>query len=101
MAFCKDFNTRTHKYKAETPMQATLTVYMDSTSRPGHSMVRASPAVPGKKRLGKACWGAGEDAVMSLSLRHVYEIAKLKQADPLQSIIGTPKSMGIEIVKDL
>ena len=31
MAFCKDFNARTQKYKADTPMQVTLTAYKDST----------------------------------------------------------------------
>ncbi|KAM0867352.1 hypothetical protein ACQ4PT_042051 [Festuca glaucescens] len=86
MAFCKDFNARTQKYKAETPMQKAAGIETAS-SRPGHSIVT------------------------SLSLRHVYEIAKLKQTDPFckhmslealsKSIIGTAKSMGIEIVKDL
>jgi hypothetical protein len=53
----------------------------------------------------------GHSNVSSATLRHVYEIAKLKQADPFckhmplealcKSIIGTANSMGIEIVKDL
>ncbi|OEL25741.1 hypothetical protein BAE44_0013240, partial [Dichanthelium oligosanthes] len=51
----------------------------------------------------------GHSSVSSLTLCHVYEIAKLKQPDPFckhmslevlcKSIIGTANSMGIEIVK--
>ncbi|GJN30256.1 hypothetical protein PR202_gb18547 [Eleusine coracana subsp. coracana] len=66
MAFCKDFNARTQKYKADTPRQVTLTAYKDTTfefvvkspsvswflkkaagietasGRPGHNMCRLS-----------------------------------------------------------
>lgn len=111
MAFCKDFNARTQKYKAETPMQVTLTAYKDST----FEFVVKSPSVSWflKKAAGieSASSRPGHNMVTSLSLRHVYEIAKLKQSDPFckhmslealcKSIIGTAKSMGIEIVKDL
>uniref|UniRef100_A0A0D3HEH7 Large ribosomal subunit protein uL11m n=2 Tax=Oryza TaxID=4527 RepID=A0A0D3HEH7_9ORYZ len=111
MAFCKDFNARTQKYKAETPMQVTLTAYKDST----FEFVVKSPSVSWflKKAAGieTASGRPGHTVVSSLSLRHVYEIAKLKQSDPYckhmslealcKSIIGTANSMGIEIVKDL
>ena len=111
MAFCKDFNARTQKYKADTPMQVTLTAYKDST----FEFVVKSPSVSWflKKAAGieTASSRPGHNAVSSLTLRHVYEIAKLKQSDPFckhmsmealcKSIIGTANSMGIEIVKDL
>ncbi|KAF0929841.1 hypothetical protein E2562_025968 [Oryza meyeriana var. granulata] len=111
MAFCKDFNARTQKYKAETPMQVTLTAYKDST----FEFVVKSPSVAWflKKAAGieTASSRPGHTVVSSLTLRHVYEIAKLKQSDPYckhmslgalcKSIIGTANSMGIEIVKDL
>ncbi|TKW15315.1 hypothetical protein SEVIR_5G229600v4 [Setaria viridis] len=108
MAFCKDFNARTQKYKA---MQVTLTDYKDST----FEFVVKSPSVSWflKKAAGieTASIRPGHSNVSSLTLRHVFEIAKLKQADPFRkhmslealckSIIGTANSMGIEIVKDL
>nr|ACR38050.1 unknown [Zea mays] len=111
MAFCKDFNARTQKYKAETPMQVTLTAYKDST----FEFVVKSPSVSWflKKAAGieTASTRPSHVNVSSLTLRHVYEIAKLKQADPFckhislealcKSIIGTANSMGIAIVKDL
>ncbi|WVZ55416.1 hypothetical protein U9M48_006076 [Paspalum notatum var. saurae] len=111
MAFCKDFNARTQKYKADTPMQVTLTAYTDKT----FEFVVKSPSVSWflKTAAGieTASGLAGHSVVSSLTLRHVYEIAKLKQSDPFckhlaiealcKSIIGTANSMGIEIVKDL
>jgi large subunit ribosomal protein L11 len=111
MAFCKDFNARTQKYKADTPMQVTLTAYKDST----FEFVVKSPSISWflKKAAGIETTSGrpGHNMVSSLTLRHVYEIAKLKQADPFckhtsietlcKSIIGTANSMGIEIVKDL
>ncbi|GJN09132.1 hypothetical protein PR202_ga27111 [Eleusine coracana subsp. coracana] len=112
MAFCKDINARTQKYKADTPMQVTLTAYKDST----FEFIVKSPSVSWflKKAAGieTASGRPGHNnMVSSLTLRHVYEITKLKQADPFckhmsletlsKSIIGTANSMGIEIVKDL
>ncbi|KAJ1298853.1 hypothetical protein BS78_01G485700 [Paspalum vaginatum] len=111
MAFCKDFNARTQKYKADTPMQVTLTAYKDRT----FEFVVKSPSVSWflKKAAGieTASGLPGHSVVSSLRLRHVYQIAKQKQSDPFckhlsiealcKSIIGTAKSMGIEIVKDL
>ena len=111
MAFCKDFNARTQKYKADTPMHVTVTAYKDNT----FDFVVKSPPVSWflKKAAGieTASSRPGHSNVSSLTLRHVYEIAKLKQADPFckhmslealcKSIIGTANSMGIAIVKDL
>ncbi|XP_066357836.1 large ribosomal subunit protein uL11m-like [Miscanthus floridulus] len=111
MAFCKDFNARTQKYKADTPMHVTVTADKDNT----FDFVVKSPPVSWflKKAAGieTASGLAGHRNVSSLTIRHVYEIAKLKQADPFckhmslealcKCIIGTANSMGIVIVKDL
>ncbi|GJN30255.1 hypothetical protein PR202_gb18546 [Eleusine coracana subsp. coracana] len=89
-----------------------LTAYKDST----FEVVVKSPSVSCFLReeaagIETASSRPGHNMVSSLTLRHVYEIAKLKQADPFckhmslealsKSIIGTTNSMGIEIVKDL
>ncbi|KAG0519900.1 hypothetical protein BDA96_08G026500 [Sorghum bicolor] len=111
MAFCNDFNARTQKYKPDTPMHVTITAYKDHT----FEFVVKSPPVSWflKKAAGieTASGIPGHRNVSSLTIRHVYEIAKLKQADPFckhmslealcKCIIGTANSMGIAIVKDL
>ncbi|KAK8916116.1 hypothetical protein KSP39_PZI023191 [Platanthera zijinensis] len=111
MAFCKDFNARTQKYKADTPMAVTITAYKDNT----FEFVVKSPSVTWflKKAAGIESGSSrpGHVVSSSITLRHVYEIAKLKQTDPYcqfmglesicKSIIGTANSMGIKVVKDL
>ncbi|KFK30186.1 hypothetical protein AALP_AA7G229100 [Arabis alpina] len=111
VAFCKDFNARTQKYKPDTPLSVTLTAYKDYS----FDYIVKSPSVSWyiKKAAGvvKGSTRPGHVTVTTLSVRHVYEIAKVKQSDPFcqymplksicKSIIGTAKSMGIEIVKDL
>lgn len=111
MAFCKDFNARTQKYKPDTPMAVTITAYKDNT----FEFTVKSPSVTWflKKAAGIESGSSrpGHVVVSSIMLRHVYEIAKVKQSDPFcqhmsieaicKSIIGTANSMGIEVVKDL
>jgi large subunit ribosomal protein L11 len=111
MAFCKDFNARTQKFKADTPMAVTITAYKDNT----FEFTVKSPSISWylKKAAGIESGSSrpGHVTATTLSLRHVYEIAKVKQSDPYlqnmpleslsKSIIGTASSMGIKIVKDL
>ncbi|KAK2410187.1 54S ribosomal protein L19, mitochondrial [Trifolium repens] len=112
MAFCKDFNARTQKFKADTPMAVTITAYKDNT----FEFTVKSPSISWylKKAAGIDSGSSrpGHVTATTLSLRrHVYEIAKVKQSDPYlqnmpleslsKSIIGTASSMGIKIVKDL
>lgn len=111
MAFCKDFNARTQKYKAETPMAVTITAFKDNT----FEFTVKSPSVTWylKKAAGIESGSSrpGHVEASTISLKHVYEIAKVKQSDPFcaymslesisKSIIGTANSMGIQVKKDL
>ncbi|CAD5189052.1 unnamed protein product [Musa acuminata subsp. malaccensis] len=111
MAFCKDFNARTQKYKPDTPIAVTITAYKDNT----FEFIVKSPTVAWflKKAAGVESGSGrpGHVVASSITVRHVYEIAKIKQADPsckhlsveaiCKSIMGTARSMGIQIVKDL
>ncbi|KAK7340474.1 hypothetical protein VNO77_21178 [Canavalia gladiata] len=108
MAFCKDFNARTQKYKSDTPMAVTITAFRDNT----FDFTVKSPSVSWylKKAAGVESGSSrpGHVTASSLSIRHVYEIAKVKQSDPYlqnmplesisKSIIGTANTMGIKIV---
>lgn len=111
MAFCKDFNARTQKYKPDTPMAVVITAFKDNT----FEFTVRSPSVTWylKKAAGleKGSGRPGHVAASSLTLKHVYEIAKVKQQDPYcqymplesicMSIIGTANSMGIKVQKEL
>ncbi|KAL9245714.1 hypothetical protein vseg_019334 [Gypsophila vaccaria] len=111
MAFCKDFNARTQKYKAETPMSVKITAYKDST----FEFTVKSPSTSWylKKAAGvdTASGRAGHAVASSVSVKHVYEIAKVKVNDPgcghlsvesvAKSVVGTAKSMGILVVDRL
>ncbi|KAL8532222.1 hypothetical protein ACS0TY_008720 [Phlomoides rotata] len=111
MAFCKDFNARTQKYKPETPMAVTITAFKDNT----FEFIVKSPSVTWylKKAAGVefGCGRPGHETASTITLKHVYEIAKIKQSDPYcqymslesisKSIIGTANSMGIKVQKEL
>ncbi|CAO2833336.1 unnamed protein product [Amaranthus hypochondriacus] len=111
MAFCKDFNAKTQNYKADTPMSVSLIAYKDQT----FDYVIKSPTVSWflKKAAGleTASTRPGHLVASSVTLKHVYEIANVKKNDPgskhlpiesiCKSIIGTAKSMGINVVKEL
>ncbi|PON70691.1 Ribosomal protein [Trema orientale] len=111
MAFCKDFNARTQKYKPDTPMAVTITAFKDNT----FEFTVKSPSVTWylKKAAGIELGSGrpGHVIATTLSLKHIYEIAKVKQSDPYcqymslesicKSIIGTANTMGIKVVKDL
>ncbi|XP_030464182.1 54S ribosomal protein L19, mitochondrial [Syzygium oleosum] len=111
MAFCKDFNARTQKYKKDTPMSVTVTAFKDNT----FEFTVKSPSVTWylKKAAGVESGSGrpGHEVASTIGLKHVYEIAKVKQSDPYcqymslesicKSIIGTANSMGIQVVKAL
>ncbi|XP_074312389.1 large ribosomal subunit protein uL11m-like [Silene latifolia] len=111
MAFCKDFNARTQKFKPDTPMAVKITAYKDRT----FEFTVKSPSVPWylKKAAGleSASVRPGHIVASSVSVKHVYEIAKIKKEDPgsahlplegiCKSIVGTAKSMGIKVVNQL
>ncbi|KAF6169643.1 hypothetical protein GIB67_004035 [Kingdonia uniflora] len=111
MAFCKDFNARTQKYKPDTPMAVLITAFKDNT----FEFTVRSPSVTWylKKAAGieSGSGRAGHEVASTLTLKHIYEIAKVKQSDPFcqymslesisKSIIGTANTMGITVLKEL
>ncbi|KAG5241556.1 hypothetical protein OIU85_008833 [Salix viminalis] len=111
MAFCKDFNARTQKYKPDTPMSVTITAFKDNTFE---FTVKSPSATWYLKKAAGIESGSGRPGhveASTVTLKHVYEIAKVKQSDPYcqymslesicKSIIGTANTMGIKVVKDL
>jgi len=108
MDFCKEFNARTAHIEPGVPVPTLITVEPDRT----FSFVTKTPPVAYflKKASGveKGTGKPGHDWVGSISLKHVYEIAKIKQTDghlshlPLESIartvVGSARSIGIKVI---
>ncbi|EPE09962.1 mitochondrial 54s ribosomal protein 19 [Ophiostoma piceae UAMH 11346] len=115
MDFCKEFNARTAHINPDTPLPVRVIVRPD---RSFHFDVRTPqtswlllntaevPESKGGKRRGAQ--KPGHETVGTVSLKHVYEIAKIKQSEHrlsglsleslCRSIIYQAKSMGIAIV---
>ncbi|KAI0562489.1 Ribosomal protein L11 [Gracilaria domingensis] len=109
MQFCKDFNAATAHYVDGTPLTTKVTAYTD---RSASFKIRSPPVSYLLKRaagVNKGASNPGNEVVGSVSLKHVYEIAKLKQDDIHLShlslealckcIMTTARSCGIEVEK--
>lgn len=109
MGFCKDFNAATAAYVDGTPLTVKITAYTDRTA---DFTLRTPPVSYLLKRAAGVEKGAarpGQESVGAVSLKHVYEIAKIKASDkhlahiPLdslcRSIIGTASQCGITVRK--
>ncbi|GMH45718.1 hypothetical protein BSKO_13681 [Bryopsis sp. KO-2023] len=106
MQFCKDFNAKTANFKPEVPIPVLITAYTDRSF--DYSMKSPPTSYFLKKAAGleKGVGKAGHEVAGTVSLKHIYEIAKVKQADDprlsLESICKTImaqcRSMGITVV---
>ncbi|GME72145.1 unnamed protein product [Ambrosiozyma monospora] len=113
--FCKEFNARTAKYQPGTPIPVKLTVKPDRSfsfdiSSPSVSWLlkQATGLEKGSDVIGKGKAAKNGQFAATISLKHVYEIAKIKQTDavhedvPLKdickSVISTARTLGIQVV---
>ena len=105
MAFCKEFNAKTQK-DAGLIIPVVISVYQDRS----FSFIMKTPpaAVLIKKALNLQSGSArpNKDKVGKITIDQVKEIAQVKLQDTnaasletcMQSIIGTARSMGVELV---
>ncbi|KAI1482045.1 hypothetical protein K445DRAFT_8067 [Daldinia sp. EC12] len=115
MDFCKEFNARTAHILPGTPMPTRVTIRPDRTFHfdvrtPQTSwLLRIAADLPvNKKGKRKAASRPGHETVGTVTLKHIYEIAKIKRSElrlsglPLEglcrAIIFQAKSMGIAVV---
>ena len=108
MDFCKEFNARTAHIETGVPIPTLITIQPDRTFT---FVTKTPPTAYFLKRvagLEKGTGRPGHEIMGTISLKHVYEIAKIKATDDhlkhlrLESIastvIGTARSLGIQVV---
>ncbi|BCR88636.1 mitochondrial 54S ribosomal protein uL11m [Aspergillus chevalieri] len=113
MDFCKEFNARTAHIQAGTPVPARVTVRPDRsftfdlrTPATSWLLLQAANVEPRKNRL-RGAISPGHETIGQVSLKHVYEIAQIKQSELrlsglslegiCKSVISQAKSMGIKV----
>eukprot|EP00239_Pterosperma_sp_CCMP1384_P000036 CAMPEP_0197843500 /NCGR_PEP_ID=MMETSP1438-20131217/385_1 /TAXON_ID=1461541 /ORGANISM="Pterosperma sp., Strain CCMP1384" /LENGTH=124 /DNA_ID=CAMNT_0043453683 /DNA_START=313 /DNA_END=687 /DNA_ORIENTATION=+ len=108
MGFCKEFNARTADLKPDVPVPVEIKAKKDKS----FSFVTKTPPVTYfvKKAAGltKGSTSPGHSTAGFLTLKHVYEIAKIKKQDPsnvlidlpsiCRNIMGTCRAMGIKVL---
>ncbi|EJD53890.1 ribosomal protein L11 [Auricularia subglabra TFB-10046 SS5] len=108
MDFCKEFNARTAHIETGVPTPTLITIQPDRT----FTFETKTPPVTYflKKITGleKGTARPGHDWVGTISMKHVYEIARIKATDdrlrhlPLESIartvVGSARSLGIRVI---
>ena len=111
MQFCKEFNERTQAYNEDVPMRVKLTAYVDRSFK---FVVKPPPSTWFIKKasgLPKGSQTPGHESAGNISVKYLYEIAKVKQeVDPdlrthdvegiVNMLMGTARSMGIDVVED-
>ncbi len=106
MEFCKAFNAKTQDQKGMI-IPVVITVYQD---RSFTFITKTPPTSVLLKKAAKIDKGSGEpkkNIVGKVTMKDVEEIAKIKMPDlnctdleaAIKTVIGTAKSMGIEVVK--
>ncbi|KAG9237762.1 putative 54S ribosomal protein L19, mitochondrial [Amylocarpus encephaloides] len=112
MDFCKEFNARTAHMNPGTPTPVRVTVRPDRsfhfeirTPTTTHLLLSAAQVAPEKGKLkGRK---QGNEIVGTVSLKHVYEIAKIKQSELRMSglslegvakcVVASAKTMGVAV----
>ena len=106
--FCKQFNALTTQYTSSIPIPTRIIVNTDRsftfkvTSPPTSWLLKQAACIE------KGAAKPGNQVVATLSLKHIYEIAKIKANDEanegatlrsvVRRIIGQTRSMGIAVV---
>ncbi|KAJ4006716.1 uncharacterized protein FIESC28_06259 [Fusarium coffeatum] len=115
MDFCKEFNARTAHIITGTPTPCRVTVRPDRsfifdvrTPQTSWLLLNAVEAPLSKKGKRKGASKPGHETVGTISLKHVYEIAKIKQSELrlsglsleglCRAVIFQAKSIGINVV---
>ncbi|KFY24043.1 hypothetical protein V493_05472 [Pseudogymnoascus sp. VKM F-4281 (FW-2241)] len=114
MDFCKEFNARTAHMTVGVPIPARVTVRPDRsfhfelrTPTTSYLLLTTAGAPMRKSKL-KGAMNPGKESVGTVTLKHVYEIAKIKQSElrlsgltmegMCKTVIAQAKSIGVTVV---
>ena len=107
--FCKEFNARTANYEQNVPIPALITIRPDRSftftlKSPSTTFLLKKAA---QIEMGAGKVGPKDPKAGNISLKHIYEIAKIKKTDQnhenlsleaiCKSVIATAKSMGVGV----
>mmetsp|Transcript_7431 Transcript_7431/g.18554 ORF Transcript_7431/g.18554 Transcript_7431/m.18554 type:complete len:157 (+) Transcript_7431:265-735(+) len=107
MDFCKSFNEKTKVYKDNTPIPVLITAYSDRT----FTYTTKQPPVQHMLKLAagiqKGTGQPGKEFVGEISIKKIYEIAKVKQLDMehvgleavCSQICATAHNIGLRVVR--
>lgn len=106
MAFCKEFNARTAGYKDGVPLRVSVRVFSDKTFEWDLKTPPSTWLIKKAAGLARAADRPGHEVAGVVSLKHIYEIAKVKQADVphvsieslCRNLLSTCRSMGVRVV---
>lgn len=106
MAFCKEFNAKTAGYKDGVPLRVTVRAFSDKSFEWDLRSPPTSWLIKQSAGLARASDKPKHEMVGTVSLKHIYEIAKVKQRDlphmelekVCKSMLRTCQSMGVRVV---
>ena len=107
--FCKQFNEQSQKiYATGVQLRVQITVRPDRTFSIDIRAPSTSYLLKKAAGIEKGSGQTGHEVVGTVSLKHIYEIAKIKKTDPVMEplelrsicrlIIGSCKSVGLSVV---
>lgn len=108
MEFCKSFNAKTQNLEPGMPIPCVITAYKDRSFSFITKTPPASFFLKKAAKLSKAANDPGKEVVGQVTMAQVREIAEKKAPDlnttdidaAAQMIIGSARSMGIEVVEE-
>eukprot|EP01025_Chloroclados_australasicus_P002268 TRINITY_DN10523_c0_g1_i2.p2 TRINITY_DN10523_c0_g1~~TRINITY_DN10523_c0_g1_i2.p2 ORF type:complete len:130 (-),score=10.44 TRINITY_DN10523_c0_g1_i2:492-881(-) len=109
LQFCKDFNGKTQHIKPDVPMRVYITAYEDKTYKYWIRPPTATYFIKQALGLETLASRPGHEIVGQISLKHLYEIAKVKRVEhpynTLRSMVaqlaGNCRVMGVEVVRNI
>ncbi|KAM9833220.1 39S ribosomal protein L11, mitochondrial [Syngnathus typhle] len=111
--FCKDFNEKTKEMKDGIPLPIKINVKPDRTYDLHIGQPTVSYFLKQAAGIAKGAGKTGHETAGLVSVRAVYEIARVKAEDEcfkmrntslenvVKSIVGSARSLGIKVVNDL
>ncbi|KAI8473550.1 MAG: mitochondrial ribosomal protein L11 [Monoraphidium minutum] len=106
MAFCKEFNAKTSEFRDDVPLRVLISVYADKSYDWQLKMPPSSYFIKTAAGLARGADRPGHESVAAISLKHLYEIARVKAPDmpgvPMRGVVRSLmfqcRSMGVGVV---